>query len=281
MEGRAPDMEKFFEKGIREGMKQWIFDSHAHYDDSRFDEDRHELLASLPAQGVGYVMNVACDLASCSQALQLANQYEFVYAAAGIHPQAAGETQTVPDYRERLRKYLKQPKVRALGEIGLDYHYEDFPRELQRKVFAQQLELAVELDVPVIVHDRDAHQDTLELLKKYRPKGIVHCYTGSAPMVKDILELGLYIGFTGVVTFKNARKVLEAAASVPLDRLLIETDCPYMAPEPVRGRRCDSSLLQYTAARLAQLKGVSPEELVKTTCENACRVYRIENRLPV
>lgn len=261
-------------------MERLIFDSHAHYDDSRFDEDRHEVLRSLPERGVRYVMNVACDLASCHQVLQLADAYEFVYAAMGIHPQAAGEIETVPDYRERLREYLKQPKVRALGEIGLDYHYEDFPRDLQKKAFAQQLELAVELDLPVIVHDRDAHKDTLELLKQYRPKGIVHCYTGSAPMVKDILELGLYVGFTGVVTFKNARKVLQAADSVPLDRLLIETDCPYMAPEPMRGHRCDSSFLQYTAARLAQLKGISAQELMKQTCKNACRIYGIQDTIP-
>ena len=164
----------------------------------------------------------------------------------------------------------------ALGEIGLDYYYDDAsPRDVQRKIFEEQLALAKDLDVPVIIHNRDAHQDTLELLNKYRPKGIVHCFSGSAEVAKEMLRLGMYIGFTGVITFKNARRAVEAAAEVPLDRLLIETDCPYMAPEPFRGKRCDSTMLTQMAQKLAEIKGVEPQQLADQTFANACTVYGI------
>ena len=164
----------------------------------------------------------------------------------------------------------------ALGEIGLDYYYDDAsPREVQRKIFEEQLALSKDLDLPVIIHNRDAHQDTLDLLKKYRPKGIMHCFSGSAEYAKEILRLGMYIGFTGVITFKNARRAVEAAAEVPLDRLLIETDCPYMAPEPFRGKRCDSTLLYRMAEKLGEIKGCSAQELADQTFQNACKVYRI------
>ena len=167
-------------------------------------------------------------------------------------------------------------EVVAVGEIGLDYHYDTSPRTLQRAVFEAQMQLAKELDLPVIIHDREAHGDTMELLTRYRPRGVVHCFSGSAEMAKQVADLGMYVGFTGTVTFKNARKPLEAVAAVPEDRLLLETDCPYMAPEPLRGRRCDSSMLPYTAAAMAAARGVSPQQLVDLTARNACRLFGIE-----
>lgn len=250
-----------------------IFDSHAHYDDSRFDADRDAVLSELPLRGIVGVMNAASDLASAGRSIELAEKYDFVYAAAGVHPHEAREVPA--DLEDRLAVLLKHPKVMAVGEIGLDYHYDFSPRDIQIKVFELQLQVALEHDLPVIVHDREAHGDTLRLLKKYAPKGVVHCYSGSAEMAAELLALGFYIGFTGVVTFKNARKVFEAARAVPLDRLLIETDCPYMAPEPHRGKRCDSSMLTATAAALAGLRGLDTQELLNLTCENARAAYHI------
>lgn len=250
-----------------------IFDSHAHYDDKKFNADRDAVLAALPGQGVRYVMNVGSTLRSSRTAIALAAKYGHVYASAGVHPHDA---KSAPDdLEEKLAALLKQDKVCAVGEIGLDYHYDFSPRNVQLDVFERQLQLAFDLELPVIVHDREAHADTLRLLKKYKSRGIVHCFSGSAEMAGELVKMGLYIGFTGVVTFKNARKTLAAAAAVPPDRLLIETDCPYMAPEPNRGRRCDSSMLPAVAERLAQVRGMRPQELIDYTCQNACRVYNI------
>lgn len=255
---------------------QNIFDSHAHYDDSRFHSDRSQLLASLPGKGVRYVMNAACNLKSAWEGIALAERFEFLYGSAGIHPHDAKDAPD--DLEARIRELALHPKVSAVGEIGLDYHYDFSPREKQREVFERQLAVAKELDMPVIVHDREAHGDTMALLRQYRPKGIVHCYSGSAEMAKELVGMGMYIGFTGVVTFKNARKVLEAAAAVPLNRLLVETDCPYMAPEPFRGKRCDSSMIACIAEALADVKGIGAQLLLDATCENACRVYDIPKR---
>ena len=255
-------------------MMQNLFDSHAHYDDKQFDSDRMERLASLPEKGVRYILNAASDLATAEQGIRLARAFAFAYCAVGVHPH---EAKDAPEDLEQQLKALIQaePKVRAVGEIGLDYHYDFSPRERQQEVFERQLALAKELAMPVIVHDREAHADTLRLLRQYRPQGIVHCFSGSAEMAQELVEMGFYIGFTGVVTFKNAKKPLEAAAAVPLERLLIETDCPYMAPEPFRGKRCDSSMLPGVVRALAAVKGVSPQELADITCKNACAVYRI------
>ncbi len=257
---------------------QNIFDSHAHYDDPRFDEDRDELLSSMASHGVCRIMNVGNTTHANIAGIELAKKYPFVYCSIGIHPDQAAEiaAQNSKEYLEVMARQLSYKKAMALGEIGLDYYYDDAsPREVQRKIFEEQLALSKDLDLPVIIHNRDAHQDTLDLLKKYRPKGIMHCFSGSAEYAKEILQLGMYIGFTGVITFKNARRAVEAAAEVPLDRLLIETDCPYMAPEPFRGKRCDSTLLYRMAEKLGEIKGCSAQELADQTFQNACKVYRI------
>ena len=255
-----------------EGL-QGIFDSHAHYDDEAFAPDREEVLASLAGAGVEAVMNIGADLESSRAAAELARAHDFVWAAVGVHPHGAADLPE--DWLRQLEELAALPKVRAIGEIGFDYHYDAGWKEAQRRAFEEQLRLAARLSLPVVIHDREAHGDTMELLRQYRPAGVVHCYSGSAEMAKEVLSLGMYVGFTGVVTFKNARKALEAAEVVPLDRLLVETDCPYMAPEPFRGRRCDSTMLPYTIQKLAQVKGVSPQELARASAENARRLFAI------
>lgn len=250
-----------------------IFDTHAHYDNDRFDDDRAEVLAGLPAQGICGIVNAACDMESCKTGLALAQQYDYIYCSVGIHPHSADEY--TPECDALLTEYAAQKKVVAIGEIGLDYHYDFSPRETQRAAFEAQLKLADSLKLPVIIHNREAHQDTLTLLQKYRPQGILHCFSGSAEMAKEILKLGMYIAFGGAVTFKNASRLLEAAAAVPPDRLLLETDCPYMSPEPFRGRRCDSSMIAQTAERLAALHGMPVQQLLDITAQNAAAVYRL------
>ena len=252
-----------------------LFDTHAHMDDQAFDADRDELIASLPQQGVGLVMNPGCSLASSKNADVLSRQYDFLYAAVGSHPDAADEVNeaVLEEYRELCRN---NPKIKAIGEIGLDYHYEDIPREIQLKAFRAQMALAAELNLPVIVHEREAHADGMAVVDEFPTvKGVFHCYSGSAEMARQLVNLGWYIGFTGVLTFKNARKALEVAASIPLDRLVLETDCPYMAPEPFRGKRNHPGYLYRMAERLAELRGLSVEEIQRITTENGKRLYRI------
>ena len=251
-----------------------IFDTHAHYDDEKFDEDRDTVLKNIFEHGVSLVVDPACDLESCEKTLELSSKYDFIYSAVGIHPHSA-ESDGNGDWIEKIREFAKNKKVVAIGEIGLDYHYDFSPREKQKEVFAAQLALANELDLPVIIHDREAHADTLELVKKYRPKGIIHCFSGSAETAKEFLKLGMYIGFTGSVTFKNANKLLLAAEVVPEDRILLETDSPYMAPVPYRGQRCDSSLIPATAERLAEIRGTDAQTLINKAFENGCRIYGI------
>ena len=240
---------------------QNIFDSHAHYDDPRFDGDRDALLCSMAEHGVRAIMNVGNTTGANLAGIELARRYDFIYCSIGI-------------YLDLMAQQLSYEKAMALGEIGLDYYYDDnAPRETQRLIFEQQLALAKDLDVPVIIHNRDAHQDTLELLKKYRPKGIMHCFSGSAEVAKEVLKLGMYVGFTGVITFKNARRAVEAAAEVPLDRLLIETDCPYMAPEPVRGTRNDSRNIAHVAAYIGTIWDMDAQAVLDQTAENARRCF--------
>lgn len=251
-----------------------IFDSHAHYDDTAFDEDRDALLASFPASGVVGVVNAASDVDAAHRSLALAERYPFVYAAVGIHPEAADTFS--PAVLPTLETLAAHPRAVAIGEIGLDYHWEENPpRAVQQACFEAQLALAKRLALPVIVHDRDAHEDTLALLKRYRPAGVLHCFSGSVEMMREAVALGMYIGLGGATTFKNARRPLEVAAAVPADRLLLETDAPYMAPVPCRGHRCDSRMIAHTAAVIAGVRGVSPDALLRQTAENARRLFRI------
>lgn len=255
-------------------MYRNIFDTHSHYADSAFDGDRDELLAALPDKGVRFAALAGSSMQDSAENVALAQKYGYIYAAVGVHPESVDETPS--DYREKLTELVKSSeKVRAIGEIGLDYHYENYDRDKQILFFRQQLELARELSLPVIVHSRSASEDTLDILKEYRPAGVVHCFSGSAEVAREVIKLGMYIGFTGVLTFKNAKKALRALEAVPLDRLLLETDCPYMAPEPLRGRRCDSSMICYTAEKAAQIKGVSTQELLDITCRNGMDFYHI------
>ena len=252
-----------------------LFDTHAHLDDRAFDTDRDELIASLPTQGVALVMNPGCNLSSSCNAVALAEKYPHVYAAVGSHPDSADEVDE--SVIEEYRKLCKlSPQIKAIGEIGLDYHYEDIPRDLQQKAFRAQMALAAELDLPVIVHERDAHADGLAIVDEFPTvKGVFHCFSGSVELAKELVKRGWYIGFTGVLTFKNAKKAVEVAANIPHDRLVLETDCPYMSPEPFRGKRNDPSRLYRMAEKLAEIWGVSIDEVHRITTENGKRLYRI------
>lgn len=252
------------------------FDSHSHMDDRRFDGDREEIIHDLQNHGVGLLMNVGCDLESSERSVALAERYPFVYAAVGSHPDDADRVDG--KLLDRYRSLASHEKVRAIGEIGLDYHYEDVPRAQQIIAFEQQLELAEALKLPVIVHEREAHGDAMDIVKRHPDvHGVFHCFSGSKELALWLVERGWYIGFTGVVTFKNARRAVEAVQALPLDRILIETDCPYMAPEPYRGRRNDSRYVPLVAAKIAELKGISPEEAGNITTENAKRLFAIPN----
>lgn len=250
-----------------------IFDTHAHYDDSRFDEDRDELLCSLKEKGVSHIINCGCDLKSSLTTLALSEKHDFIYAAVGVHAHEAEEA-TENDLTE-IEKLYENKRVVAVGEIGLDYHYDFSPGERQLEVFERQLALANKLKLPVIIHDREAHEDTMNLLKKYKPKGVVHCFSGSAEMAKEIVKLGMYIGIGGAVTFKNAKKPVEVVEYLPIDRLLLETDAPYMTPVPYRGQRCDSAHIAYTAEKIAEIKDLDVQELIDICNENAKRLFNI------
>ena len=252
-----------------------LFDTHAHMDDRAFDTDRAQLLASLPQQGLSLVMNPGCSLASSRNVDLLTRQYDFLYGAVGSHPDACDEVneEVLEIYRQICRE---NSKIKAIGEIGLDYHYEDIPRDIQQKAFRLQMELAKELSLPVIVHDRDAHGDSMDIVSEFpEVKGVFHCYSGSVEMAQWLIDRGWYIGFTGVLTFKNARKAVEVAQAIPLERIVLETDCPYMAPEPFRGKRNDPGKLYRMAQRLAEIRGRDVEEIQSITMENGKRLYGI------
>ena len=254
-----------------------LFDTHAHMDDRAFDMDRAELLASLPGAGVGLVMNPGCSLASSKNVMALTKQYDWLYGAVGSHPDACDEVTdaVIDEYRQMCRE---NPKIKAIGEIGLDYHYEDIPREIQQKAFRMQMALAAELDLPVIVHERDAHADGMAIVEEFPAvKGVFHCYSGSAEMAQWLVDRGWYIGFTGVLTFKNARKAIEVVQKIPVERIVLETDCPYMAPEPFRGKRNHPGYLYRMAEKLAEVKGLSVEEVHAITTENGKKLYRIDD----
>ena len=252
-----------------------LFDTHAHYDDEAFDADRDAVLTALPGQGVGLVLNPGCDVESSHKAVQYAAAYPHVYAAVGIHPENCGGY-TAGDLAV-LEKLAQQPGVAAIGEIGLDYYWaENPPRELQQQVLRDQLALARELALPVIIHDREAHADTLAIIREFPGiTGVFHCFSGSPEMAQELLKRGWYLGFDGPVTYKNARRAPEVAAVTPLDRMLIETDSPYMTPVPYRGKRNDSGYVHLVAEKLAEWKGVTPEEMARITTENGKRLFRI------
>ena len=253
-----------------------LFDTHAHYDADAFDADRMEVLSSMPGQGVELILNPGCDLKSSQTAVELAERFPFVYAAVGVHPEECADWNAEHDIPV-LEALAQNPKVRAIGEIGLDYHWpENPPRELQQQAFHAQLELAEKLNLPVIVHARDAHHDCLEIVRAHpNVTGVYHCYSGGVEDAKTLMKLGWMISFTGSITFKNARRALEVIDLLPLDRMMIETDSPYMSPEPFRGRRNDSGRVHLVAEAIARRKGLDPEEVARITLENGKRFFRI------
>ena len=256
-------------------MKPMIFDSHAHYDSEQFNEDREALLNSMEANGVGTIVNSGASWDSVTEVVELAHKYPFMYAAVGVHPDEVGE---LSDERfEYMKAQCQKEKVVAVGEIGLDYYWDNESHDVQKKWFIKQLELARELDLPVIIHSRDAAADTLEIMKEYGQglRGVIHCFSYSIELAREYVKMGFHIGIGGVVTFKNGRKLKEIAAEIPLDRILLETDCPYLAPVPFRGKRNDSSYISYVAQEIAELKGISYEEVVAKTEQNGKELFRI------
>lgn len=256
-----------------------LFDSHAHLDDERFDGDRNALIDALPAQGVGYVVNAGADMESSRAAIGLASRWPHVYAAVGVHPHDAKSLDEAGI--NSLRDMLTKPKVVALGEIGLDYHYDYSPRKTQRHWFDRQLALAQEISKPVVIHSREATDDTVSILKKYQGNGVwgvMHAFSGSWETAEIVLGMGLMIGIGGTVTFKNAVKPVDVAAKIPMDRLLIETDCPYLTPAPHRGKRNEPAYVRYVAERIASIRGIPAEEVIRTTYDNACRLFGIDGK---
>lgn len=251
--------------------KPLIFDSHAHYDDKKFDDIRDDLLSSLPKIGVENVITCSVDAKSSLSSMRLCEQYGYIYFAAGIHPENLDGVNNI----DEIEAFLSHQKCVAVGEIGLDYYFKSDNKNEQISVFKRQTELALRHDMPIIVHDRDAHEDTLNILKEYKPKGVVHCFSGSAEMAKEILGIGMYIGVGGVVTFKNARKLPEVLAVLPPDRMLVETDCPYLAPEPYRGKLCHSGYIALTAQKIAEIKGTTRDEILTLTNKNAKKLFSL------
>lgn len=243
-----------------------IFDSHAHYDDKSFADDLPETVAEMKANGVVGIINGGVNYESSTKCVELSHEYDIFYSAVGVHPEDLYNGESFDSHR--LFDLTKDEKTVAIGEIGLDYHWDTHPAEAQKKWFVDQLSFAKQIDLPVIIHDREAHGDTLEILKKIKPKGVLHCFSGSNEMAKEVLKLGMYIGVGGVVTFKNARKLVEVVKDLPLDRLLLETDAPYLSPEPFRGKRCKSDLIYFTARRIAEIKGITTEVVLNASMEN-------------
>ena len=243
-----------------------IFDSHAHYDDKAFEEDLTDTVWQMKTNGVVGIINGGVNYESSAKIVELSKRFDIFYSAVGVHPEDlySGEKFS-PD---KLLNLVSDPKTVAIGEIGLDYHWDTHSADFQKVWFEDQLDFAKQVDLPVIIHDREAHGDTLEILKKHKPKGVLHCFSGSNEMAKEILKLGMYIGVGGVVTFKNARKTVEVVKELPLDRLLLETDAPYLSPEPFRGKRCKSDLIYFTARRIAEIKEIAVEEVLKASMEN-------------
>lgn len=251
-----------------------IFDSHAHYDSHDFDDDRRELLSNvLPSKNVIGIINCASDIKSAQKTVALTEEYDYIYGAVGVHPH---ETETEGQFNETLLTQLAgHKKIVAIGEIGLDYHYDFSPRDIQKEWFEKQIILAKKLDLPIIVHDREAHGDTMEMLNKHKPKGVVHCFSGSVETARETINLGMYIGLGGAVTFKNAKTPIEVAREIPLERLLLETDAPYMSPVPHRGKRCDSSYIIHTAQKIAEIKEIEVDQVLSVTANNVKELFGI------
>ena len=254
-------------------MSSLIFDTHAHYDDKSFDEDRSEVLKMLPKNNVFAVVNAGADIESSVKSIEISKEYDYVYASVGIHPENIPDDKS--DYMKILEDLLKNEKVVAIGEIGLDYHYTKDNKADQIELFENQINLAVNHDLPIMVHDREAHGDTMDLLKKHNPKGIVHCFSGSVEMAKEVIKLGMYIGIGGLITFKNAKTAVNVVENIPLSSIVLETDAPYMTPVPFRGTRCNSSHIKYTAEKIAEIKKIDVNEVLKITKENALKLFNL------
>lgn len=250
-----------------------IFDSHAHYDDTKFDDDRDELLTSMLSNNVNTIINCGVDIDNSKKCIDLSKKYERIYCALGIHP---NEVDSVPNnYIVELEKMFEFKKAVAIGEIGLDYHYDFSKKESQIKVFEEQILLSKKINKPIIVHNREAHKDTLELLNKYIPQGVIHCFSGSPEMAEEIIKIGMYIGIGGAVTFKNAKKIIDVVKYTPIDHILLETDAPYMTPVPYRGQRCDSNHIVTTAKKISEIKNISLNDVLNISTENACNLFSI------
>ncbi len=261
----------------REKRIKMLFDTHAHYDDERFEQDRYEIIEEAHNNGISYILNASCNIATAIESIALSQKYEYIYAAVGIHPHNVDEANknTIP----ALMDFAEKKKVVAIGEIGLDYYYDISPKELQKKWFAAQIEMAKAIKKPIIVHDRDSHEDIIKIIKEENAKeigGVLHCFSGSVEMAKEVLKNNFYISLGGPVTFKNARKTVEVAKYVPLERILIETDSPYLTPEPFRGKRNNSKFVKYIAQKIAEIKGISFEEVAQETTRNAKELFGIE-----
>ena len=250
-----------------------IFDSHAHYDDEKFEADRQEVLDGLFSDKICGIINCGCDLKSSLKSVELAKEYNNLYAAVGVHPHEA-ENVSEEEFNE-IFKLLTHDNVVAIGEIGLDFHYDFSPRKTQIDMFERQVILSKELDIPIIVHDREAHEEIYKILRKYKPKGVVHCFSGSVELAAETVKLGMYIGLGGAVTFKNAVKPVEVAKAVPIEKILLETDAPYMSPVPMRGKRCQSDMIEYTALKIAEIKELDYEKVLDITCDNTKKLFRI------
>ena len=255
-------------------MVKNIFDTHAHYDDAAFDKDRNEIIENLKQKGVCQIINAGVDILSSEKSIDFSKKYDFFCAAVGVHPLNLEDLEE--NYLNRLSTLIESnKKIVAIGEIGLDYHSPPFSSENQQKIFISQINLAKSYNLPVIIHSRDADPDTFEIIKKYRPNGVVHCFSGNLDLARVLIRFGLYIGVGGILTFKNEKKLVEVVSNIPLDNILLETDCPYMAPVPFRGKRCDSSMIVYVAEKISQLKNIPLEDVLKKTRENAEKIFNI------
>lgn len=252
-----------------------IFETHAHYDDEAFNEDREQLLEELPGQGVCGIITAGADIKSSIAATELAEKYPYIYAAVGVHPENITENLGAGFLSELENLIKNRKKIVAVGEIGLDYHFRQDNKQIQKEIFSNQIELGNKYNLPVLVHDREAHADTMEILKNTKPKGIVHCFSGSVEMAKEVVKLGMYLGIGGVVTFKNAKNIVDVVREMPLEVMVLETDAPYMAPVPFRGKRCDSSMIKYTAEKIAEIKNINAEQVCEITKSNAIKLFDV------